>query len=108
MLLHRIKTVLIHFAFRAFSDSAGLKLAKRFNMEKQAIKALMYGGINELMHNSKYYYRSSVGKSYSHWTDEGKIALQQFMIDMTMYMWDAEESELDKRAKDMVIKELKS
>jgi hypothetical protein len=76
-------------------------------MEKAAIKALMYGGINELMHNNKYYYHSSVGKNYSHWTEEGKIALQKFMIDMTQYMWDAEESELDKRAKDMVLAELK-
>lgn len=77
-------------------------------MEKQAIKDLMYGGICEMMHNRKYYYRSSVGSGYSHWTEEGKVAMEKFVRDMTQYIWDAEESELDKRAKDMVLKELKS
>ena len=77
-------------------------------MEKQAIKELMYGSINELMHNSRYYYHSSIGKNYCHWTDEGKIALQQFMLDITQYMWDAEDEDLNKRAMDMVLKELKS
>lgn len=77
-------------------------------MEKQAIKDLMYGGINEMMQNRRYYYRSSVGKNYSHWTEEGKVAMEKFVHDMTQYVWDAEENALDKRAKDMVLKELKS
>lgn len=77
-------------------------------MEKGAIKDLVYGGINELMHNRRYYYRSSVGKDYSNWTDEGKVALNDFMKEITQYMWDAEEKALDERAKEMVMKELKS
>lgn len=77
-------------------------------MEKQAIKDLMYGGVNEMMQNRRYYYRSSVGKDYSHWTDEGKLAMEQFMRDMTQYIVEAEEKALDNRAKELVLKELKS
>jgi len=33
--------VLIRCVFRVSSDSAGLKLARKFNMEKQAIKELV-------------------------------------------------------------------
>lgn len=77
-------------------------------MEKAAIKDLMYGGVNELMQNRRYYYRSSVGNGYSHWTEEGKVAMDTFMREMTQYIWEAEEAALDKRAKDLVLKELRS
>lgn len=77
-------------------------------MEKAAIKDLMYGGICEMMQNRRYYYQSSVGKSYSHWTEEGKAAMEKFVGDMTHYIVEAEEKSLDNRAKDMVLKELKS
>lgn len=76
-------------------------------MEKSAIKDLVYGGISELMHNRRYYYRSSVGKDYSHWTNDGKEALNDFMSEITQYIWDAEEAALDKRAKDIMLAELK-
>lgn len=77
-------------------------------MEKAAIKDLMYGGISEMMQNRRYYYRSSVGKDYSHWTDEGKSAMENFVRDITQYIWEAEEKSLNERAKEMVLKELKS
>ena len=76
-------------------------------MEKQAIKDLMYGGICEMMHNRKYYYRSSIGNGYSHWTDEGKVAMEAYLREMTQFIWDAEENALDTRAKDLVMAELK-
>lgn len=75
-------------------------------MEKAAIKDLIYGGVNELMHNRRYYYRSSI-KGYDHWTDEGKAAMDKFMQEITMHMWDAEDADLDKRAKDIMLAELK-
>lgn len=77
-------------------------------MDKQAIKELMYGGIKELMSNNRYYYTGSLGRKYSHWTEPGKIVVQEFVAEIAAYITDAENSELDQRAKDMVLKELKS
>jgi len=77
-------------------------------MEKQAIKELMYGGISELMQNRRYYYNSSVGRTYSHWTEEGKHVVENFILEMTTYIYEAEQKALDDRAKRMVLDTLKS
>ena len=77
-------------------------------MEKSAIKDLMYGGVSELMQNRRYYYRSSVGIGYSHWTEEGKEALDTFMKEMTQYIWDAQEADLERRARQQTLDALKS
>lgn len=76
-------------------------------MDKVAIKEFIYGGVQELMRNRKYYYHSQVGINYSHWTDEGKQALADYMNLIGYKMIEAEEVELRQKAKDMVIKGLK-
>ena len=76
-------------------------------MERTAIKELMYGGINELMHNRKYYYYSAGGGDYSHWTDEGKEALISYMNMISYKMIQAEEADINKRSKDLVMNGLK-
>jgi hypothetical protein len=88
-------------------DLRRAKKSKGFRMEKNAIKQLMYGGIKELMADRRYYYNSGVGKNYSYFTDEGKVAVYEFVTEIASYITDAENNELDKRAKDMVLKELK-
>lgn len=77
-------------------------------MEKTAIKSLIYGGINELMQNEKYYRYSKIGREYCRWTDEGKKALSEFMGDMSFYIYESEQKSLDDRSKDILLKELKS
>ena len=77
-------------------------------MEKQAIKELIYGGINEMMQNRRYYYNSSIGRSYSNWTPEGEAAMKEFMAEMTKFIYNAEQVALDSRSKDILLKELKS
>lgn len=77
-------------------------------MQKGAIKDLCYGGLMELINNRHYYYHSSVSESYSHFTDEGKEAVSEFMNMIAWKMKKAEEADLDRRAKEMVLKELKS
>jgi hypothetical protein len=84
-----------------------LKLARRFNMEKGAIKDMMFGGVLELSRNSRYYYHSGVGASYSHWTEQGKEALLEYMETMTYKMKVAEEAELEKRAQKQTLDILK-
>ena len=76
-------------------------------MDKQAVKELMYGGVAELMRNRHYFYHSTVGAHYSNWTEEGEKALAEYMTIIGYKMLEAEEAELNQRAKDMVLKTLK-
>ena len=76
-------------------------------MDKQAVKHMLYGGIKELMNDRNYYYNSGVDRKYSHFSKEGEIAVFKFVSDIATFITAAEEKELDQRAKDMVLKELK-
>ncbi len=76
-------------------------------MEKGAIKDLVYGGLEELITNNKYYYRSSVGRDYSHLTDQGKEAVAEFMDIMAWKIHEANNADLERRAKEQVMNALK-
>jgi len=76
---------------------------KRFNMEKTALKDLLYGGLTELMNNKEFYYRSSVGANYSHWTEKGTVVMIEYVASMAQQIQTAEDIFLDKRAKELVI-----
>jgi hypothetical protein len=80
---------------------------KKSKMQTSAIKELMYGGVRELMNNRTYYYHSSVGQQYSHWTDEGQKALAEYMNLIGYKMIETEEAILNQRAKELVLKGLK-
>ena len=76
-------------------------------MEKGAIKDLIYGGVEEILNNNRYYYHSSVGRDYSHLTDAGKQAVTEFMDLMAWKIKQANEADLDQRAKQQVLDQLK-
>jgi predicted GIY-YIG superfamily endonuclease len=76
-------------------------------LEKNAVKELLYGGLNEILQNRHYYYNSSIGSKYNHFTDAGKVALEEYIKNMSAMMLAAEEISLNKRAKELVIKGLK-
>jgi len=76
-------------------------------MNKDAIKDLMYGGIRELMQNNTYYYYSSVGVEFCHWTKEGQEALFEYVNLVSQKMIEAENNDLNHRAKRMVLDNLK-
>ena len=76
-------------------------------MEKAAIKDLIYGGLEEILNNRRYYYHSSVGLGYSHLTDEGKVAVLEYMDLMAWKISEANEVDLDTRAKQQVLDQLK-
>ena len=76
-------------------------------MEKGAIKDLVYGGVEEILNNNRYYYHSSVGASYSHLTDAGKEAITEFMDMIAWKIKEANEKDLDNRAKKQVLDQLK-
>jgi len=76
-------------------------------MKRSAIKDFCYGGMLELLNNRNYYYHSSVGAGYSHLTEEGKEAVIEFMNMIAYKMKQAEDQDLDSRAKQQVIDQLK-
>lgn len=76
-------------------------------MNKQAVKDLIYGGVNELIHNDKLYRHSPIGQDYCRFTEDGKLALEEFMTQMALIVHRTEQESLDKRAKELVIKGLK-
>jgi hypothetical protein len=76
-------------------------------MEKGAIKDLIYGGLEELITNQRYYYYSTVGRDYSHLTEQGKEAITEFMDLMAWKIKLANEKDLERRAKEQVINTLK-
>ena len=76
-------------------------------MEKAALKDLVYGGLTELMNNKSYYYHSTVSSDYSKWTPAGLEAVTKYTVVMAELMIESENKDLDKRAKDMVIRGLK-
>jgi hypothetical protein len=76
-------------------------------MEKSAIKDLVYGGLEELVNNRRYYYHSSVGGAYSHLTEDGKAAMVEFMDLMAFKIREAEQADLESRAKQQVLDALK-
>ena len=76
-------------------------------MERNAIKEFMYGGVAELMRNRKYFYHSSVGSTYCHWTEDGQKALQEYMNIIGQKMAEAEEAEIRSKAKEMTLVALK-
>jgi hypothetical protein len=76
-------------------------------MQKGAIKDLIYGGLEEMLYNSRYYYHSNVGRDYCHLTDEGKVAIVEFMDLMAWKIKQANEEDLERRAKEQVMNALK-
>lgn len=77
-------------------------------MEKGALKHLIYGGLEEIIRDPRYYYHSSVGENYSHFTDSGREAVQEFMGTMAYKIRAAEEADLERRAQEQTLKALKS
>jgi hypothetical protein len=77
-------------------------------MNKQAIKDVLYGSIVEMTRSRDFFYQSSVGHNYSHWTEEGQRVVAYYINLMTPLILEIEEKELDERAKNLVVKELKS
>jgi hypothetical protein len=84
-----------------------LQKVRKSKMQKGAIKDLCYGGLEELLNNNRYYYHSSVGPSYSHLTEDGKLAVVEFMDMIAWKIKEANEIDLDRRAKEQVLAELK-
>ena len=109
----RVQNYIGHLHVKRLVKTRGVLKRVRSNdgvpkmLEKSAIKDLLYGGISEILNNRNYYYHSSIGAEYSHFTDAGKAAMAEYLNIMGAAMIKAEEASLNKRAKDLVINGLK-
>lgn len=76
-------------------------------MDRGAIKELLYGGVRELTSNKDYFYHSTVGPEYCHFTPAGEKAMLEFAKQIAVITRKSEVEALDKRAKELVINGLK-
>ena len=77
-------------------------------MDKMALKEIIYGSLKELLSNSRYIYNSNVGPEYSEWTETGQKEILHYLKHISFLMAHSERAELDRRAKEMVLENLKS
>jgi hypothetical protein len=85
-----------------------LQEVKNSSMEKAAVKDLIYGGLEEIINNRKYYYASDVAFGYNHFTAEGRQSICEFMELMAYKIRESEQDDLNSRAKQQVIDQLKT
>ena len=76
-------------------------------MLPNVLKKQIYAGILEVLKDRDCYYNSSVGASYSHFTEEGEKAMMHYIKTMAPTMLAQHEYEMNERAKKMVWEELK-
>lgn len=67
----------------------------------------IYAGLFEIIKDKQCYYHSTVGRDYSHLTDQGKEAVIKWLEMTAWEMMKLEEAELNARAKKLMWEELK-
>lgn len=77
-------------------------------MDKSALKEIVYGSLRELLTNSKYIYNSCVGPEYSEWTEAGQKEVLSYLKHVSFLIVQSEHKDLDNRAKQMVLENLKT
>jgi len=77
-------------------------------MDNNYIKDSLYASVLSIVSNSNYYYHSAEGPQYSKLHAEGKIAILDIVGMFAYKMIDQEQKELTRRAKDLVLSELKN
>ena len=76
-------------------------------MQSDTLKQIIYGSLKEILTNSKYIYNSSVSPEYSEWTQLGETEVLKFLKFASYLIVSTEREELDRRAKEMVLENLK-
>ena len=85
----------------------GLKLAKNYKLAQEANKGTVYGALLEFTKNPKLWRSSSVGREYSHFTEEGSEVIVDLVQDLLRTVDTLERKALDQRAKEIVFETLK-
>ena len=76
-------------------------------MSHDVFKRQICSGLLEILKDDNLYYESVMGHKYSKFRDKGERALIDYFTMMAPIILDKERQELDKRAKALVVEELK-
>ena len=76
-------------------------------MSHEVFQRQIYVSLLEILKDENLYHRSIVDSKYNKFSDEGKEALLEYMLIMAPAILQKEKQELDKRAKALVVEELK-
>jgi hypothetical protein len=67
----------------------------------------IYAGLREILKDPSLYYQSTIDKGYNKFTEKGEQAVLEWIKFVAPKMIELENAELDAKAKELVIKELK-
>ena len=70
-------------------------------------KRQVYVGLLEILKDPKYYYTSRVGMDYCHLTEDGKMAVLEYIDQVAPHMLKKDKETIESLAKQMVWEELK-
>jgi|TARA_R110000803_G_scaffold172119_2_gene235039 hypothetical protein len=76
-------------------------------MDKPLLRLTVYAALLDLVSDPDYYYHSSVGKEYSHFSDKGKQAIVDFVEIFAHTMLEVKHEEDIERSKGILLSELK-
>lgn len=77
-------------------------------MKKELLKDIIYSGLSAIAQNKTYYYHSTVDSRYSHFQENGRDEVLEFVKMMAELIIEIEDEEISEHAKKMVMDGLKS
>lgn len=86
---------------------SGLMLRIKVNYMSKLLPNQVYAGLFEILKDKTLYYNSGIDSKYNHFTEKGEQAVLEWLKFVAPKMLEVEKSELDARAKQLVVEELK-
>lgn len=79
----------------------------KVNYMSKLLPNQVYAGLFEILKDKTMYYQSGIGSQYNHFTEKGEKAALEWLQFVAPKMLEVEKAELDARAKQLVVEELK-
>lgn len=88
---------------------SGLIIRTKAKYMSNILHKQLYAGVMAILNDKDSYYQSSIGRKgeYNHFNEPGREALLKYVEQFAPLMLEQQRNELDARAKQMVIDELK-
>jgi len=77
-------------------------------MDETALKELLYSGVVSLLENREYFYYSSLGTDYCHWTEEGEQVLLGYLAMFGPKIIKGKRLAIETKAKELMLDTLKT